>query len=402
MNAGGIDDWRHYISAGGQAVAIVSRKAGVTTTRYLLNDHLGSIAAIVDGSGAPILTESFDAFGARRDGEDWDSDCNCSKLAQIASITRHGFTGHEMIGGHSMGLIHMNGRVMDSVTGRFLSPDPFVQFPFDSQSFNRYSYVRNNPLSSTDPSGFQEYDGDVIERPEWEPPICWTMGICGGGLNLFPRNYVIVRPPEPKIPPSRAIPQAVPGPPVPANTTLKDVAVGGADLVTDFVPGVSTVKGIYQAIDVITDPNSTKLEVGIALVGIVPGGKVLKYGGKLVKAVDAAGDAGTVAAKRVEVSASKYPEGAAHVRDAQVAGQPKVLTVDRPGTDANRAAAQAGHPRTPGKDLDEYPPAMFREGGSGASVRPMTPAQNRGMGSCIGNQCRGVPDGSQVEIVVVD
>jgi hypothetical protein len=32
----------------------------------------------------------------------------------------------------------------------------------------------------------------------------------------------------------------------------------------------------------------------------------------------------------------------------------------------------------------------------------MTPAQNRGMGSCIGNQCRGVPDGSQVEIVVVD
>ncbi len=58
-----------------------------------------------------------------------------------------------MIAGHSMGLIHMNGRVMDSVTGRFLSADPFVQFPFDSQSFNRYSYVRNNPLSATDPSG---------------------------------------------------------------------------------------------------------------------------------------------------------------------------------------------------------------------------------------------------------
>lgn len=79
-----------------------------------------------------------------------------------------------------------------------------------------------------------------------------------------------------------------------------------------------------------------------------------------------------------------------------------MLTVDRASTEANRAAAQAGHARTPGMDLDEYPPAMFREGGSGASVRPMTPGQNRGMGSCIGNQCRSVPNGSQVEIVVVD
>ena len=53
-------------------------------------------------------------------------------------------------------------------------------------------------------------------------------------------------------------------------------------------------------------------------------------------------------------------------------------------------------------DLDEYPPAMFREGGSGASVRPMTPSQNRGMGACIGNQCRGLPDGTQVDIIVVE
>jgi hypothetical protein len=51
-------------------------------------------------------------------------------------------------------------------------------------------------------------------------------------------------------------------------------------------------------------------------------------------------------------------------------------------------------------DLDEYPPAMFSEGGAGASVRPMTRAQNRGMGACIGNQCRGLPDGTQVDIVV--
>jgi hypothetical protein len=43
--------------------------------------------------------------------------------------------------------------VYDPVLGRFLSPDPLVQAPYDSQSLNRYSYVRNNPLRFSDPSG---------------------------------------------------------------------------------------------------------------------------------------------------------------------------------------------------------------------------------------------------------
>ena len=37
---------------------------------------------------------------------------------------------------------------------RFLSPDPFIQFPEFDQSWNRYSYVLNNPLTFTDPSGY--------------------------------------------------------------------------------------------------------------------------------------------------------------------------------------------------------------------------------------------------------
>ncbi|MCB1036654.1 MAG: hypothetical protein KDD47_22710, partial [Acidobacteria bacterium] len=48
---------------------------------------------------------------------------------------------------------HMNGRVYDPVIGRFLSADPFVQVPEASQSLNPYSYVLNNPLSLTDPTG---------------------------------------------------------------------------------------------------------------------------------------------------------------------------------------------------------------------------------------------------------
>lgn len=38
--------------------------------------------------------------------------------------------------------------------GRFLQADPFIQAPKNSQNYNRYSYVMNNPLSYADPSGF--------------------------------------------------------------------------------------------------------------------------------------------------------------------------------------------------------------------------------------------------------
>ncbi|WP_260680335.1 RHS repeat-associated core domain-containing protein [Thalassotalea sp. PS06] len=48
----------------------------------------------------------------------------------------------------------MNGRVYDYNIGRFLSVDPFIQSPGDSQSVNPYSYIMNNPLSGTDPTGY--------------------------------------------------------------------------------------------------------------------------------------------------------------------------------------------------------------------------------------------------------
>jgi hypothetical protein len=48
----------------------------------------------------------------------------------------------------------MNGRVYDGEIGRFLSADPFVQDNTNSQALNRYTYVLNNPLSMTDPTGY--------------------------------------------------------------------------------------------------------------------------------------------------------------------------------------------------------------------------------------------------------
>ncbi|MDC2889332.1 hypothetical protein PN838_11750 [Psychrosphaera sp. G1-22] len=48
----------------------------------------------------------------------------------------------------------MNGRVYDYNLGRFMSVDPFIQSPTSTQSVNPYSYIMNNPLSGTDPTGY--------------------------------------------------------------------------------------------------------------------------------------------------------------------------------------------------------------------------------------------------------
>ncbi|WAJ70326.1 RHS repeat-associated core domain-containing protein [Catenovulum adriaticum] len=72
-------------------------------------------------------------------------------VAQLTATSK-GYTGHEMLDDNR--LIHMNGRVYDPNIGRFLSAEILVQAPTNSQSYNRYSYVWNNPLSMVDPSGY--------------------------------------------------------------------------------------------------------------------------------------------------------------------------------------------------------------------------------------------------------
>lgn len=104
----------------------------------------------------------------------------------------------------------------------------------------------------------------------------------------------------------------------------------------------------------------------------------------------------------VTVDASKYPESAQHIQEAQAAGQPSVLTINRGGATTNRKAAMQGQPTVPGKDRDEYPPAMFSEGGQGASVKPIAPSDNRGAGSTIMHQTKNMPNGTQVQVKVKD
>ncbi|WP_460762712.1 RHS repeat-associated core domain-containing protein, partial [Lysobacter fragariae] len=101
---------------------------------------------IADATGAVVNQMDFLAFGARRDFDTQTAG------GTPPSLTTRGFTGHETVDG-VLGLIHMNGRIFDPGLGRFLQADPVIQAPENAQSWNAYTYVFNNPLTYTDPTG---------------------------------------------------------------------------------------------------------------------------------------------------------------------------------------------------------------------------------------------------------
>jgi len=137
---------KNFIYAGSKVIAI-KENSGI---HYMHGDTQGNIIAISKDNGTVINRRSYTPFGEIRAMATKEGIANA--LNQT-NITNRGYTGHEHVEGTD-GLIHMNGRVYDATIGRFMSADPLIQAPTDTQSYNRYSYVRNNPVNLIDPSGY--------------------------------------------------------------------------------------------------------------------------------------------------------------------------------------------------------------------------------------------------------
>jgi RHS repeat-associated protein len=150
----GITENKHYVSAGGVVFAMFVQRTGTLgsvaamATNYFHHDHLGSMAAVSDETGAVVERMAFDPWG-KRGFVNGTPDV----LDSIVGFnTDRGYTMHEHL--DEMGIIHMNGRIYDPLIGRFMSADPFIQDASSLQSYNRYAYVLNNPLAFTDPTGY--------------------------------------------------------------------------------------------------------------------------------------------------------------------------------------------------------------------------------------------------------
>jgi RHS repeat-associated protein len=137
-----------YIGGDGYSAPIALKSDGTTQNYlYLHRDYQGSILAITDDNATVLEKRLFDAWGNIVKVQDG----NGLPIAQGSWLIDRGYTGHEHL--QSIGIIHMNGRLYDPKLHRFMQPDNFVQDPTNTQNYNRYGYVMNNPLVNTDPSG---------------------------------------------------------------------------------------------------------------------------------------------------------------------------------------------------------------------------------------------------------
>jgi len=162
-----IISYHHYLPGGG---LYVTNSDETENMYYVLTDYQGNWNKVIAEDGSTVEEYSFDPWGRRRNSDDWTY-----SGVPTDFVFDRGYTGHEHL--DEFGLINMNGRMYDPVVARFLSPDNFVQTPFNSHSFNRYSYCMNNPLIYTDPSGeflwyvpvimFAAYNGAIAADQAW-------------------------------------------------------------------------------------------------------------------------------------------------------------------------------------------------------------------------------------------
>ncbi len=125
--------------------------------KFLHKDYLGSILAITDENGYKLEQRHFDAWGNmthfQKGNKAVVTDRNQinTLLANGNSLLDRGYTSHEYF--PEIGIIHMNGRLYDPLLRRFLNADENIQDPYNTQNYNKYGYVLNNPLMFNDPSG---------------------------------------------------------------------------------------------------------------------------------------------------------------------------------------------------------------------------------------------------------
>ncbi len=120
-----------------------------TGFKYFLSDHLGSVSVVLSATGTVLEQQRYLPFGQAR------------VMPPYASVTSTDFTytGQRNLPG--TGLMDYKARFYSPTLGRFIQPDSIIPGAANPQSWNRFSYVTNNPTRYNDPTGHMRDDGYV-------------------------------------------------------------------------------------------------------------------------------------------------------------------------------------------------------------------------------------------------
>ena len=155
--------------------AVVTRRTGEGgyDVFYLYKDQQGSTTMVTNYLGNVVQQLLYDPWGRQ-----YQVSANVLKYSNNA-LTK-GYTGHDMV--NDFEVIHMGGRTYNPVLGRFMQADPFIQQASNLQSFNRYAYVLNNPMSYTDPSGYFFKKLFSFVKENWRSLVSIAVGYFTFGL----------------------------------------------------------------------------------------------------------------------------------------------------------------------------------------------------------------------------
>ncbi len=164
---GGATENTAYYFANGQLIAKKDKDGNKT---YFHNDHLGSTGIITNQSGTLVEETKYDPWG---------------KIKSGGTKSKFLYTGQEH--DDETGLDYYNFRYYNSDIRRFAQPDDIIQDMYAPQGLNRYSYVWNNPLRYTDPTGhYAETAVDVafitmdVQAIVQDPTNVWNYAALAG------------------------------------------------------------------------------------------------------------------------------------------------------------------------------------------------------------------------------
>ncbi|BFO65986.1 RHS repeat domain-containing protein [Chryseobacterium sp. KCF3-3] len=154
--------------------------------KFLHKDYLGSILAISDEAGNKLEQRHFDAWGNLTHLQIGNGQIitDVNKIQEIVNagglLLERGYTSHEHF--MEVGIIHMNGRLYDPLLRRFLNADENIQDAYNTQSYNKYGYVMNNPLMFNDPNG------------EYALPAAMLVAFAAAIVTSITGDYIMNRP----------------------------------------------------------------------------------------------------------------------------------------------------------------------------------------------------------------
>jgi RHS repeat-associated protein len=156
---------KEYIIGGGSLITIEPTAVNSNGTRYTVSDHLGSPRVVTNSSAGVISRHDYMPFGDELGSGVGGR--NSGMGFGVADTIRQKFTSKER--DNETGLDYFGARYFVSMEGRFTSPDPLQASarPSAPQSWNRYSYVLNNPLKFVDPTGLA--DDDPQKKKDEQP-----------------------------------------------------------------------------------------------------------------------------------------------------------------------------------------------------------------------------------------